>query len=151
MLQLLKGSRDQNQLTLSPLPQVGPRGVGKSAMLLHTIAWARENGWITLVLPRVNNLVSRRGTFESGCAEQDEMYGIMVQPNEETGLYGQVRKSTGILKHLLICTDQVTFLLSIPHRKSTKHMVSHHIISEGVYIRFFLGVPLKTNKNQKKR
>lgn len=78
---------------------LGPRGVGKSATLLHTVAWARENGWITLVLPRAAQLVTSRGALASGTEE----YGINVMAPDSKinpSWYGQPKGAVEILQRV---------------------------------------------------
>ncbi|KAH9253151.1 hypothetical protein BASA81_008833 [Batrachochytrium salamandrivorans] len=78
---------------------LGPRGVGKSATLLHTVAWARENGWITVVLPRAAQLVTSRGALESGAEE----YGINVMPPDSKinpTWFGQPKGAEEILQRI---------------------------------------------------
>jgi len=44
----------------------GHRGAGKTACLLHALSWARQNGWLTLYMPRASNLVTLYGALHSG-------------------------------------------------------------------------------------
>lgn len=93
----------------------GERGTGKSATLIHAIAWARENDWLTMVLPRGSDVVT-----ESGSQAYGFFNGLAILPDEENrAWFGQPNLAFSVLERTLASHGEL--LAKLPQKRDYSH------------------------------
>ncbi|KAF8472788.1 mitochondrial ribosomal death-associated protein 3-domain-containing protein [Kalaharituber pfeilii] len=81
----------------------GPRGIGKSILLLQAMAWAHQRNWVVITIPNAQDLVIGHTEYE-----HDLTSGLWLQRQYTASLLKRVlRANANVLKSVQLSQDHV--------------------------------------------